>query len=323
MDMEELSEKNGELAAIRESKDCSAEEQLIQEINTGIYLVDSSFLAPALRGLKNENSQKEYYLTDIVEKAVSEGQRVCSLLAPDFRECIGVNTLEDLTEVNAILRSQRIAKFQRAGVTFCDPTSVNISCGVTIGTGTVIGPNVQILGSSALGERVRIEGTALIQDSTIGADTILKLGVRIESSIVGAHSTVGPFAHLRPETILAEEVKIGNFVEVKKSSLLKGSKVSHLSYIGDAEIGAEANIGAGTITCNYDGSSKFRTVVGEGAFIGSNTSLVAPVEVGKGATIGAGSVITKSVSEDALALTRAEQREIANWSKKKKRSKGS
>lgn len=304
---------------IKEAKDCSIDQLKIQEVNSGIYIVDSAFLAPALNKLSDKNAQSEYYLTDIVSIARSEGQNISCFTLNQQSEMLGVNTPYELHIVEKILKDNLIKSLLEQGVKILDPDSLLIENTVTIEPGCIIGPNVQLLGSTVISNGVTIEGTAWIKNSTIGENCILKLGVRIEDSKIGSDCTVGPFANLRAGTTLEQQVKIGNFVETKKSHFAADSKASHLSYIGDATVGAGANIGAGTITCNYDGYKKSETKIGAGAFIGSNTSLVAPVSIGAGATIGAGSTITKDIEADALALTRASLLTKAGWSKSKRK----
>ena len=231
---------------------------------------------------------------------------------------MGVNDLFDLMTVNKIIMNEKINSLIASGVTFIDTTSVFIEQAVSIGAGSVIGPNVQIKGKTTIGSGVIIEGTALIIDSDIAENCTIKIGARIEGSSFASGVSVGPFVNIRPETQLKSGVKIGNFVETKKSTLNENVKVSHLSYVGDASVGKDTNIGAGTITCNYDGYKKSKTTIGERVFIGSNSSLVAPVTIASDTTIGAGSVITKSVSEGSLALTRADQKEIKGWTHKKR-----
>jgi bifunctional UDP-N-acetylglucosamine pyrophosphorylase/glucosamine-1-phosphate N-acetyltransferase len=308
----------GEIQKIVERRDASPLEVAIREVNPGIYAADSAFLRHALDALTNENSQKEYYLTDIVARAVKEGQRICNVIASDLDEFIGVNTRADLTEARAALNRRNIQRHIENGVVFLNAASALVWPSVKIGAGSVIGQNVQIEGDTVIGENVRIDGVAHILDSEIKAGAHLLIGTRLERAVVGEEAHVGPFAHLRPGTVLGREVKIGNFVEVKKSRLGDGSKASHLTYLGDATIGSDVNIGAGTITCNYDGYVKSETHLEDGVFIGSNTSLVAPVKIGKGAVIGAGSVITKDIEADALALTRAELKQCSGWAKKKR-----
>jgi bifunctional UDP-N-acetylglucosamine pyrophosphorylase/glucosamine-1-phosphate N-acetyltransferase len=309
---------SGQIRGIREAKDCSAEEHRITEMNSGVYAVDSAFLAPAVAELKNDNVQKEFYLTDIVERAVTEGQRVEAILATSATELFGVNTLAELAMINAQLHNQKIAALIESGVIIEDPKTVYVDDGVTVAAGARIGPNVQLRGTTAIGAHVVVEGSAVLRNCTIGASATIKFSVVAEDAAIGSHAAVGPFAHLRGGTVLGEHVKIGNFVETKKAVLADGAKASHLSYLGDCTVGAETNIGAGTITCNYDGYEKFQTTIGRGVFIGSNSALVAPVTIEDGATVGAGSVITKSVERDSLAVTRAPQVAKAGWSKRKR-----
>jgi bifunctional UDP-N-acetylglucosamine pyrophosphorylase/glucosamine-1-phosphate N-acetyltransferase len=309
---------SGRILGIREAKDCSSEERLITEMNSGVYAVDSAFLAPAVTELKNDNVQKEFYLTDIVERAVREGQRVEAILAANSRELHGVNTLGELAMINRVLHEQKIKSLIDSGVNIEDPETVYIDEGVTVAPGARIGPNVQLRGATSIGANVVIEGSAFIKNCTVGAEATIKFSVAAEDASIGAHASVGPFAHLRGGTVLGDHVKIGNFVETKKAVLADGAKASHLTYLGDCTVGADTNIGAGTITCNYDGYKKFQTTIGRGVFIGSNSALVAPVTIEDGATVGAGSVITKTVERDSLAVTRAPQVAKVGWSKRKR-----
>jgi bifunctional UDP-N-acetylglucosamine pyrophosphorylase/glucosamine-1-phosphate N-acetyltransferase len=304
------------VARVVEAKDCSPEQLLIKECNASIYAVDSAFLAPAVKELTNENAQGEYYFTDIIERAVKEGQRVAALVATDPDEVHGVNDPVDLAEVNRILNARRIADLLRRGVTMADPSSVLVSPEAEIAPGVHIGPDVQIVGATAIEPRARIEGNAYIENCRIREDALIRFCVRMEQAEVGPRASVGPFAHLRPESVLEEDSRVGNFVETKKTTLAAGAKANHLAYLGDSSVGAHANIGAGTITCNYNGFTKSKTTIGEGAFIGSNTSLVAPVSVGEGAIVAAGSVITKDVPADSLAVARGRQSEKAGWAKR-------
>ena len=303
---------------ITEAKDCTVIESLIEEANSGIYAVDSSFLAPAVNALENNNAQKEYYITDIVEKAAKEGQRVEAFPLPDAQEAGGVNTPNELYAVNRILEMRQIQSLLQAGVTIIDPNSLFIDSEVSIASGVVIGPNVQLRGKTTIESGAQLEGTQVIINSTIGANVFVKLGCRIEDSAIGAECTVGPFAHLRPGTVLGTDCKIGNFVETKNAQLSRGAKASHLTYLGDCTIGEESNIGAGTITCNYDGYKKSKTTIGAGVFVGSNSALVAPVTIGDGALVAAGSTITKSVPADSLGIVRAEQEIKEGWAKKRR-----
>jgi bifunctional UDP-N-acetylglucosamine pyrophosphorylase/glucosamine-1-phosphate N-acetyltransferase len=305
----------GEVLRITEAKDCNPEELLIAEANSGVYAVDSSFLKPAIESLSNSNAQKEYYLTDIVAKATKEGQSVCAFPLGDAREAAGVNTLSDLSFVNSVLAQRQMYALQGSGVLFDDPSSCTIDPSVTIEPSARIGPHVQLKGTTRIGANAVLEGSSLIIDSAIHTGASVRLGCRVEGSIIGEDTSVGPFAHLRPGTNLGADCRVGNFVETKNAHLADGAKASHLTYLGDCSVGKDSNIGAGTITCNYDGYKKSKTTIGQGVFIGSNSCLVAPLTIGDGALVGAGSVITKDVPADALALGRAEQTEKLGWAK--------
>jgi bifunctional UDP-N-acetylglucosamine pyrophosphorylase/glucosamine-1-phosphate N-acetyltransferase len=308
--------KDGRVDAIIEHKDCSSEDLQIKEFNTSIYAVDSSFLAPAVTGLENKNSQSEFYLTDIVARAAKEGQRIAALNLSSPTEFLGINTKAELAEVNEVLTMRKIQGLIDAGVKIEDPKSVYIDEQVEVAPGTIIGPNVQIRGKSKIGPNVVIEGSALLIDVAIDSGVTIKFSVRAESCSIGAGAAVGPFANIRPGTVLGKDTKIGNFVETKKAKIEDGAKASHLTYLGDCHVGANANIGAGTITCNYDGYRKYHTEIGSGAFIGSNTALVAPVEIGEGAYVGAGSTITKPIPKDGLGFSRPSQITKEGWAKR-------
>jgi len=297
----------GELLRIVEDKDLQAGEDKIREVNTGIYCVEAEFLFSALLSLSTQNAQGEYYLTDIVGKARSQGKKAYAFLAEDSREVMGINTRLDLARANQILW-QRIAKrHMLAGVTLMDPQTAYIDRDVEIGKDTVIYPNCYLLGKTSLGEGCVVEPGCKLMDARVGNFATLKAFSVITESVLEDRVTVGPFAHFRPETVLREGSKIGNFVEVKKSVIGRGTKASHLSYIGDATVGEKVNVGAGTIFCNYDGRKKHPTIIEDEVFIGSNTELVAPIKIGRGAIIGAGSTITKEVPPDTLAVSRAKQ----------------
>ena len=300
---------------IVEARDCSPEELLINEINTGVYAVEASFLTSAVQGLTNNNAQKEYYLTDIIGTAHASNKRIGALILDEPSEALGVNDPVDLAEVEEILNRRKITTLQREGVRFEDPASAFVDEGVTIKKGSVIGPHVQLRGSTSIGANCVFEGTALLKNTVVGDGVLFRLGVRTEDATIAAGAQIGPFAHLRPGTVLGESVHIGNFVETKKATLATGAKANHLTYLGDVTVGERTNVGAGTITCNYDGYAKHQTIIGKDVFIGSDTCLVAPIEVGDGATIGAGSVLTKAVEKDSLTLTRAELTTKAGWSK--------
>lgn len=309
---------NGSILRITEAKDCNPEELLIREVNSGVYAVDSAFLKPALESLTNDNAQKEYYLTDIVGKAVSEGQTVCAFPLGDAHEAAGVNNFTDLAFVNSVLAKRHILRLQSEGVVFENAESCSIDPDVTIGSGTRVGPQTQLKGKTAIGENVILEGSSLIIDSTIAARVQIRIASRVEGATVGEESTIGPCAHIRPGTRTGAHCRIGNFVEVKSATLADGAKASHLTYLGDCEVGRDTNIGAGTITCNYDGYSKSKTTIGSGVFIGSNSCLVAPIDIGDGALIAAGSAITESVPADALAIGRGQQTIKPGWAKRRR-----
>jgi bifunctional UDP-N-acetylglucosamine pyrophosphorylase/glucosamine-1-phosphate N-acetyltransferase len=298
---------------ITEAKDCSIEELLLTEVNSGIYAVDSAFLKPSVEALTNENAQNEYYLTDIVEKAAKEGQAIAAFLLPDAKEAGGVNTLADLRAVNRILEQRHVNALLLDGVSIADPETLYLDSSVTVEGGARLGPNVQLRGSTVIKRGASLEGTNLVIDSVISDGANIKLGSRVEGATVGSSSSVGPFAHLRPGTVLARECRIGNFVETKNAHFADGAKASHLTYMGDCSVGTDTNIGAGTITCNYDGYKKSQTTIGKGVFIGSNSSLVAPVSIGDGALVAAGSIITREVPAGSLGIARAKQETKEGW----------
>jgi len=304
---------------IVEAKDASDEELLIDEVNAGIYVFDGAHLFDNLRNLSTNNAQGEYYLTDLLGALRSAGKRVGAVVAGDPIEALGVNSRADLASVEGEIQRRVVAKLMSEGVTFRNPATVVIDSTVTIGNDTVVYPFVTIEGKTSVGSRCVIEPGVHLVDVTVGDDVHLKTGTVAEDAVIEDDAAVGPYAHLRPGSKLGRRVKVGNFVETKKAVFGEGAKASHLSYIGDAEVGADVNIGAGTITCNYDGVNKHKTVIEDGAFIGSDTQLVAPVRVGKGAYVGAGSTITKDVPAEALALSRTPQRIIEGWARKKKK----
>ena len=292
-----ISEQSGTLSAIVEYKDADEATRAIDLCNSGIMAVRGSLLFSMLNDIQNDNASNEYYLTDLVTIARSQNHTV-GLEIVEEDEVGGVNTFHDLAVMEGLYQSRARNKLMSAGVYLENPDTVYLAHDTKIEKGVTIGPSV------VFGEKVSIASGAHIHAFS-----------HLEGCTIAANSSIGPYARLRPGADIGEDCKIGNFVEVKKSTLQKGSKVSHLSYIGDSELGAGVNIGAGTITCNYDGYNKFKTQIGDGAFIGSNTSLVAPVSIGAGAIVGAGSVITKTVSEDDLAITRANQKAHSGWAK--------
>lgn len=308
----------GGVRQIVEAKDASPEQLEIGEVNAGIYLFDEQFLYDSLHTVGTDNAQGEYYLTDVVEMAASTGRGAGALVAPDPIEAFGVNSRADLAHVENELRRRRIEHLMTEGVTFRNPSTVVIDSLVEIGSDSIVYNGVCIEGATRIGKGCIIETGVVLRHCVIGDRVHLKSGTVAEKATIGSDSTVGPNAHLRPETVLDERVKIGNYVETKKATFGRGAKASHLSYIGDAEIGADVNIGAGTITCNYDGVRKHRTILEDGVFIGSDTQLVAPVKVGAGAYVGAGSTITKDVPPDSLAMSRVPQKIHPEWASRRR-----
>ena len=312
-------DEQGHILAIVEQKDATSEEQAIQEINSGIYCVDNALLHNYLPNLSNDNAQQEYYLTDIVKMAVADGIEIAAIEpAKDF-EIEGVNDRQQLASLERRWQAHLVEALQVEGVQFADPARVDIRGQLSVGQDVFIDVGVVLEGNCQLGRNVTIEAGCIIKDSTIGDHTHVKPYCVIDSAELGSNVSVGPFAHLRPQSQLGDDSKVGNFVETKKTKLGRGSKINHLSYIGDASVGEQVNIGAGTITCNYDGVNKHQTIIGDHAFIGSNSSLVAPVTIGKTATVGAGSVITKDVADNALAVARGKQVQKADWERPKRK----
>jgi bifunctional UDP-N-acetylglucosamine pyrophosphorylase / glucosamine-1-phosphate N-acetyltransferase len=307
--------ENGRVVRNVEQKDANTEEQAITEINTGVLVAPAGKLKAWLGRLDSNNSQGEYYLTDVIAMAVAENVAVHGVKAEDWKEVMGINDKKQLAAAERALQQRWVDELMEQGVGFADPERVDIRGSLTCGTDVFIDANVVFEGDVTLGDNVTVESCNLIRDSAFGAGSVIHPHCHIERAVTGAECEIGPFARLRPGAELRDRVKIGNFVEVKKSTIASGSKVNHLSYIGDTSIGTGVNIGAGTITCNYDGVNKYRTVIGDGAFIGSGVELVAPVEIGAGATIGAGSTITKPVPDNELTIARARQVTIEGWKK--------
>ncbi len=305
-------DEQGRLARIVEHRDATAAERAVTEVNTGTYAVELPWLWSALEGVGTANDQGEYYLTDIVAAAAREG-RAASLLLPDPDEVMGINSRSHLAEAGAALRARINRGWMEAGVTLEDPGSTWIEPGVALEPEVTLGPGVRLEGATRVAGGARIDQGAIVTDSAIGPGAHVKPYCVLAEATLGPGTQVGPFAHLRPGAVLAEKARVGNFVEMKKSVLGRGSKANHLTYLGDATVGEGANIGAGTITCNYDGVRKHQTAIGDGAFIGSNTSLVAPVAVGSGATVAAGSTVTQDVPPGALGVARGKQRNIDRW----------
>ena len=305
--------RGNRVEAIVEHRDATSEQKAIQEVNVGVYDVELAFLRKTLSKLKRDNAQGEFYLTDIVAAGADLG--VGTHCVSDDSECRGANDRVQLAELDAILRERLIAEHQRAGVTFELPDSVVIEASVRLAQDVVIGAGVQLRGTTSIEEGVSVDGPAVITNSVIESEAHIRSFSHLENAVVGSGAEVGPYARLRPGTVLEPSSKVGNFVELKNTKLGQLAKVNHLAYVGDSEVGASANIGAGTITCNYDGTNKHRTSIGVGAFVGSNSTLVAPVDIGNGAYVAAGSTITKDVSADALAFGRARQSEREDHAK--------
>jgi bifunctional UDP-N-acetylglucosamine pyrophosphorylase/glucosamine-1-phosphate N-acetyltransferase len=312
--------EGGRVTGNVEHKDASDEQRAITEINTGVMLCSAVSLKAWLAGLKNDNAQGEYYLTDVISMAVSDGVVVHGIKADNQVEVMGINDKKQLAEAERALQARLVDELMAAGVGFADPARVDIRGKLSCGKDVFIDVNAIFEGDVTLGDGVRIESNNLVRDSQLGDGVVIHSNCHIEGAIAGNNCEIGPFSRLRPGAELAEDVKVGNFVEIKKSKIAAGSKVNHLTYIGDTDIGTNVNVGAGTITCNYDGVNKHRTSIGDGAFIGSGVELVAPVEVGKGATIGAGSTITKPAPADELTLERARQMTVPGWKRPDKKS---
>lgn len=313
--------KNGQIQAIVEHKDANDEQRQIKEFNTGIYCVNNTKLHQWLPQLSNENAQGEYYLTDIIAMAIADGLDVASVEPTLAFEVEGVNDRIQLAALEREFQQDQAKKLMQQGVHLIDPSRFDLRGHLTVGQDVRIDINVIIEGDCELGDHVEIGAGCIIKNTKIAAGTKVQPYSIFDNAVVGEDAKIGPFARLRPGAKLANDVHIGNFVEVKNSSIGIGSKANHFTYLGDAEIGAGSNIGAGTITCNYDGANKFKTIIGDAAFIGSNSSLVAPVHIGHGATVGAGSVITRDVAENSLAFERSKQVAKENYQRPQKLKK--
>jgi len=310
----------GEVARIVEERDASPSERHIREINSGIYAFDIAHLFDALGGLASQNAQGEYYLTDLIAIYRRRKLLVKSVLIDDPQEVRGVNSRTELAEVSRLVRQKKNEELMASGVTLVDPAATYIDPDVEIGADTVIHPGVIIEGRTRVGAACEINAHVTITDCEIGDNVTIKSFSLMTSSRIEAGASIGPFAHLRPETVVCEGAKIGNFVELKKTTLGPYSKANHLTYLGNATIGTKVNVGAGTITCNYDGEHKYDTVIEDGAFIGSDSQLIAPVRVGKGAYVAAGSSITQDVPAGALGIARGRQSVIDGWVERRKQS---
>ncbi len=302
-----------------EEEDASEAEREITEINSGVIVCPAGRLNGWLGGLNDDNSQGEYYLTDVIGLAVDDGCVVHGVKADSRVEVMGINDKKQLAEAERALQARLVEDLMAKGVGFADPARVDIRGKLSCGKDVYIDANAVFEGEVSLGDNVRIESNNLVRDSQIGAGTVVHSNCHIEGATTGRDCEIGPFARLRPGAELADNVKVGNFVEIKKSTIARGSKVNHLTYIGDTDIGKDVNVGAGTIVCNYDGVNKHRTTIGDNAFIGSGVELVAPIDVGAGATIGAGSTISKSAPADKLTIERARQATVSGWKRPKKK----
>ena len=308
----------GDVIRIVEEKDAVGEERSICEINTGMMVVIAESLKRWTKALKNKNVQEEFYLTDIIEMAVKEGVTINTINPDSAVEIRGINNRAQLAEIERYYQLIQAHQLMRQGVSIMDPSRFDLRGDVEIGQDIMIDINVLLEGRLKIGNNVSIGANCCIKDTIIGNNVEIKPNSVIENAIIGNACRIGPFARIRPDTILDDNVHIGNFVEVKKSMVGKGSKINHLSYVGDSDIGKDVNIGAGTITCNYDGANKHKTIIEDDVFIGSDTQLIAPVKVGAGATIAAGTTITKDVEGGVLAIGRPEQKVVKKWKRPKK-----
>jgi bifunctional UDP-N-acetylglucosamine pyrophosphorylase / glucosamine-1-phosphate N-acetyltransferase len=316
-----LRNQSGDVTRIVEHKDATDDERRVNEINTGLIAFDAGPLRHYLGNLKNNNAQREYYLTDVIAMAFADNVNVQGIIAESPTEVLGINDRAQLAAAERAWQRRQAADLMTRGATLADPARIDVRGDVTLGRDVFIDVGVVLEGKVVLGDRVRVGPYAVIADSTLGNDTHVHSHCVLNGVAAGDDCEIGPFARLRPGTVLSGHVKAGNFVEIKNSHIAPHSKVNHLTYIGDATVGTDVNVGAGTITCNYDGANKHRTVIGDRAFIGSGVMLVAPVEVGAGATIGAGSTITKDAPVGELTLERSKQVTISGWQRPKKKPK--
>ena len=316
-----LRDERGEVAAIVEQRDATPDQLAIREVNTGFMVLPTARLADWLGSLSNANAQGEYYLTDLVSKARATAVPVVAVAAPDAVETLGVNSKVQLAQLERLYQGRRADALMNAGVMLADPARIDVRGTLTCGRDVFIDVNCVFEGRVTLADGVSIGPNCVLKDVEIGAGTRMEAFNLVEGAVVGAGCRIGPYARLRPGADLAEAVHIGNFVEVKASTIAAGSKANHLAYVGDSTVGRNVNIGAGTITCNYDGANKHRTVIEDDVFIGSDTQLVAPVVVRRGATIGAGSTITREAPAEQLTLSRSEQTSISGWKRPQKAPK--
>ncbi|MEP6802508.1 MAG: bifunctional UDP-N-acetylglucosamine diphosphorylase/glucosamine-1-phosphate N-acetyltransferase GlmU [Acidobacteriota bacterium] len=311
-------DRSGRVRGIVEAKNATAREAKIDEVNAGVYCFAFDALARAIEALERDPKSGEYFLTDAIGYLAKAGGRVDAIAVADWREAWGINTRRDLAEAEAIENARAVERALDSGATLIDPATARIGPLVRIEADAVLHPYVCLAGNTVIGGGAEVLSFTRIADSRLEPGAVVGAHCDLEGAVVGARAHVGPFARLRPGTVLGEDVRIGNFVETKKAVFGRGAKASHLSYLGDARVGAGANVGAGVITCNYDGKTKHETEIGEGAFIGSDSQLVAPVKVGPGAYVGAGSTITKDVPAGALAISREPQKNIEGWAGRRK-----
>jgi len=317
-----LRDGRGAIAGIVEEADATPEQRAIAEVNLGVMAAKTKVLRELIAKVGNDNNQREYYLTDCAAVAVAGGLRVASSGLRDESEAAGVNDRIQLERAERILQRRRVHALMERGACVRDASRLDVRGEVELGRNVLFDVGVVLEGAVELGDDVSVGAYSMLRDVRVGAGSVIKPYSIVEDAQIGARCFIGPYARIRPQTVLADEVHVGNFVEVKKSVIGAGSKANHLSYIGDSEIGAAVNVGAGVITCNYDGADKHRTVIGDDVFIGSDTQLVAPVSVGDGATIGAGSTITRDAGAGALTLSRSEQKSVANWRRPRKKGAG-
>ena len=313
---------SGAVVRIVEHKDATPEERAIREVNTGMMAIPAAPLLRWIERLDDRNAQREYYLTDIIGMAVRERIPIKTVAADSVYEVMGINDREQLADLERHYQGLQAQHLMRSGVTLRDPARFDLRGEIEFGRDVVIDVNVILEGRVKLGDRVHIGPNSYLRDAELADDVAVLPNCVLEECAIGKGARIGPFSRIRPETRLADHVHVGNFVEIKKSTVAAGSKINHLSYVGDAEVGRDVNVGAGTITCNYDGASKHKTVIGDGVFIGSDTLLVAPVRVGDGATIGAGTTLTQDAPPGALTLGRARQTTVESWTRPKKKKTG-
>ena len=308
----------GEVTGIVEEKDATEAQKQIREFNAGVYIASAQFLFPALEQIKNHNRQGEYYLPDVVSIALGQGKKIATMGVDDAREVMGINTREELAQMEKRLQERINRNWMENGVTLKDPQTTYIEEDVVIGKDTVIGPNTHLRGRTKIGERCQIDGTAYLTDAEIGDEVHLRFSVVLTGCGVGRGAIIGPFAHLRPGTSLGPQVHIGNFVEAKEAKLGEGTKANHLTYLGDVTIGRESNIGAGTITCNYDGFKKYRTKIGDRVQVGSDSTLVAPIALGDDVYVATATTIRRDVPDGALVFNERHERVREGWTEKKR-----